>query len=109
MIPEIGNFALIVALFLSLFTFITGLDMAALTANQLIRNEQLATNGVQPLNTLYDVTITTNTSADTAATYDMRGFARLSSKRIVRIDGSTRSDSLCLTSSGQIMPRSCTL
>lgn len=65
--------------------------------------------GPKPLNTLYGVTVTTNTSADTAATYNMRGFAWLGSKRIVRIAGSTRSDSLCLTSTGQILPRSCSL
>jgi len=65
--------------------------------------------GPKPLNTLYGVTVTMNTSADTAVTYDMRGYTRMASRRIVRIAGLTRADSLCLTPTGQIMPRSCKL
>jgi len=65
--------------------------------------------GPKPLNTTYGVTITTNAAADTAMTFDLRGFARLGSTGIVRIAGTSRRDSLCLTTAGQIMPRGCSL
>lgn len=50
-------------------------------------------------------------STDTAITFDMRGFAspRLASTGIVRITGSSRRDSVCITTAGQLMPRSCSL
>lgn len=58
------------------------------------------------LGTLYNVSVT---ATDSAVTYDMRGFARLSSTGIFRIIGTSRRDSLCITTAGQIMPKGCSL
>jgi Tfp pilus assembly protein FimT len=69
------------------------------------------TTTVVPLksfSSLYNVSVA---ATDTSITYDMRGFAtpRLSSTGIFRIVGSSRRDSVCITTAGQIMPRSCSL
>ena len=57
---------------------------------------------------LYNVSVA---ASDSAITFDMRGFAtpRLSSTGIFRIVGTSRRDSVCITTAGQIMPRSCSL
>lgn len=70
-----------------------------------------ATTTVVPVKqfmTLYNVSIA---ASDTTITYDMRGFLapRLGSTAIFRILGSSRRDSVCITSAGQLMPRSCSL
>src|SRR5688572_5194848 len=63
---------------------------------------------VKSFGTLYNVSVT---ATDPSITFDMRGFAtpRLSSTGIFRIVGASRRDSVCVTTAGQIMPRSCSL
>lgn len=63
---------------------------------------------VKSFSSLYNVSVA---ASDTLITYDMRGFAspRLASTGVFRILGTSRRDSVCITSSGQIMPRSCSL
>jgi prepilin-type N-terminal cleavage/methylation domain-containing protein len=57
---------------------------------------------------LYKVSVA---ATDTMITYDMRGFTapRLAAKGVFRITGASRRDSVCITTAGQIMPRSCSL
>ena len=57
---------------------------------------------------LYNVSVA---ATDSAITFDMRGFAnpRLSSTGVFRIVGSSKRDSVCITTAGQIMPRGCQL
>ena len=63
---------------------------------------------VKSFGSLYNVSVT---ATDPSITFDMRGFAtpRLSSTGIFRIIGASRRDSVCVTTAGQIMPRSCSL
>ena len=63
---------------------------------------------VKSFTSLYNVSVT---ATDPSITFDMRGFVtpRLSSTGIFRITGSSRRDSVCITTAGQIMPRSCSL
>lgn len=65
---------------------------------------------VRSFSTLYNVTVTPY-PAITSVSFDMRGFAnpRLSAKGIFRIQGNSKKDSLCITTAGQLMPRSCSL
>ncbi len=70
-----------------------------------------ATTNVVPVKsfmTLYNVSVA---ATDTLFTYDMRGFVtpRLGATGIFRIVGGSRRDSVCITTSGQIMPRGCSL
>lgn len=57
---------------------------------------------------IYNVSIA---GTDSAITFDMRGFAnpRLSSMGVFRIVGTSKRDSVCITTAGQIMPRGCQL
>ena len=61
------------------------------------------------LMTLYNVSISGAT--DSTITFDMRGFItpRLSSKGVIKLSQGARRDSICLTTAGQIMPKSCSL
>ena len=61
------------------------------------------------LGTLYNVTV--GSPADTAITFDMRGFAnpRLAGVTKYVISAGARRDSICVTTAGQIMPRTCSL
>jgi prepilin-type N-terminal cleavage/methylation domain-containing protein len=63
---------------------------------------------LKSLATLYNVSLA---ATDTTITYDMRGFAspRLASTGIFRITKGARRDSVCITTTGQIMPRRCSL
>lgn len=63
---------------------------------------------VKSFMTLYNVSVAAPVSA---FTFDMRGFLnpRLPSTGIIRISGSARRDSVCITTTGQIMPRGCSL
>jgi prepilin-type N-terminal cleavage/methylation domain-containing protein len=72
-----------------------------------------ATTTVVPVKqfmTLYNVSLAVATT-DTLINFDMRGFTapRLPSTAILRIVGTSRRDSVCITPAGQIMPRSCSL
>lgn len=62
--------------------------------------------------TLYNVSVAASApSGLTSVTFDMRGFAspRLSATGKFVITGGTKRDSLCITTAGQLMPRSCSL
>lgn len=61
-----------------------------------------------PLDSLYGVSVT---ASDTAVAFDARGFAspRLAAPGMIRLLGSTRRDSICITVIGQLMPRGCQL
>jgi Tfp pilus assembly protein FimT len=63
---------------------------------------------LKSLNALYSVSIA---ATDTVITYDMRGFAspRLAATSVFRITKGARQDSVCITTTGQIMPRGCSL
>ena len=63
---------------------------------------------VKSFSSLYNVSLA---ATDTIVTYDTRGFAspRLGGTAVFRIVGSSRRDSVCITTAGQIMPRSCSL
>ena len=61
---------------------------------------------VKSFGTLYNVSVT---ATDPSITFDMRGFAKVYSGGKFTITKGTKRDSLCLTSAGQIMPRSCSL
>jgi prepilin-type N-terminal cleavage/methylation domain-containing protein len=63
---------------------------------------------VKSFGSLYNVSVT---ATNPSITFDMRGFVspRLSSTGIFRIVGGSRRDSVCITTAGQIMPRSCSL
>jgi type IV fimbrial biogenesis protein FimT len=76
-----------------------------------VTNDAGATMTVVPiksLKTLYNVSLAAN---DSVITFDMRGFAnpRLASTGVFRILGITKTDSVCITTAGQIMPRGCQL
>lgn len=66
---------------------------------------------VKSFSTLYNVTVAPKDPAITSVTFDMRGFAnpRLPATGVFRIQGSSKKDSLCITTAGQLMPRSCSL
>jgi type IV fimbrial biogenesis protein FimU len=73
-----------------------------------------ATTTVVPLKSfgdLYNVSVLPKDPAHTSVTFDMRGFLspRLSQTAVFRILGTSRKDSVCITPSGQLMPRSCSL
>jgi type IV fimbrial biogenesis protein FimT len=63
---------------------------------------------VKSFGTLYNVSVT---ATDPSITFDMRGFAspRLPSTGKFVITGASKKDSVCVTTAGQIMPRSCSL
>lgn len=61
---------------------------------------------VKPLDSLYNVTLT---ATDSIIAFDMRGFARLGTSATFKVVGNTRRDSVCVTATGQIMPRRCSL
>ena len=63
---------------------------------------------VKSFGSLYNVSVTATAPS---ITFDMRGFVtpRLASTGIFRIVGASRKDSVCITTAGQIMPRSCSL
>lgn len=69
-----------------------------------------ATTTIVPVKSfsLYNVSVT---STEPSVTFDLRGFAtpRLGSTGIFRITGTSKKDSVCITTAGQIMPRSCSL
>ncbi len=66
---------------------------------------------VTPLDSIYGVTVQSRSAGDTSIAFDMRGFAspRLSATGVFVLRGTTRTDSVCVTTSGQIMPRGCAL
>jgi len=61
-----------------------------------------------PLDSVYGVTMS---APYTSITFDVRGFAspRLPGGGVFQLVGPTRRDSVCVTSSGQLMPRGCAL
>ncbi len=61
---------------------------------------------VMPLDSVYGVTMSVS---DTVIVFDVRGFAKLYNTGIFKLIGRTRRDSVCVSSSGQIMSRGCTL
>lgn len=63
---------------------------------------------VKSFSSLYNVSVA---ATEPSITFDMRGFLtpRLASTGVFRIVGASRRDSVCITSAGQIMPRSCSL
>ena len=63
---------------------------------------------VKSFSTLYNVSVT---STAPTVTFDMRGFAnpRLAATGKFVISGASKRDSVCITTAGQIMPRSCSL
>ena len=70
-----------------------------------------ATTTIVPMKSftsLYKVSVT---ATEPSITFDMRGFAnpRLSTTGKFVITGASRKDSVCITTAGQIMPRSCSL
>lgn len=67
---------------------------------------------VKSFTSLYNVSVAASSPAGlTSVTFDMRGFAspRLSAVGKFLITGASRRDSICLTTAGQIMPRTCSL
>ena len=64
---------------------------------------------VKSFGSLYNVSVAPTDPAITSVTFDMRGFAKLSTTGIFRITGASKTDSVCITSAGQLMPRSCSL
>jgi Tfp pilus assembly protein FimT len=63
----------------------------------------------KPLHDLYGVVLSHKNLVDTTITFDTRGFARLGATAIIHLAKGARRDSVCLTISGQIMPRGCSL
>jgi type IV fimbrial biogenesis protein FimT len=63
---------------------------------------------VKNFSSLYNVSVA---ATEPSITFDMRGFLtpRLALPGVFRIVGASRRDSVCITSAGQIMPRSCSL
>jgi Tfp pilus assembly protein FimT len=63
---------------------------------------------VKSFSTLYNVSVTPPASS---ITFDMRGFVYppLPPPSVFRIVGSSKRDSVCITPTGQIMPRGCSL
>jgi prepilin-type N-terminal cleavage/methylation domain-containing protein len=63
---------------------------------------------VMPLDSVFGISMTVT---DTVVTFDVRGFAtpRLSGTGMFKLIGRTRRDSVCVSTSGQIMSRGCTL
>lgn len=63
---------------------------------------------VRSFTSLYNVSVT---ATDPSITFDMRGFVtpRLSTTGKFFITGGSKRDSVCITTAGQIMPRSCSL
>ena len=61
-----------------------------------------------PFDTVFGVTLS---ATHTVVTFDMRGFAspRLGGTGIYRLVGTSRRDSVCVTTVGQIMTRRCSL
>ncbi|MGH9202133.1 MAG: pilus assembly FimT family protein, partial [Vicinamibacterales bacterium] len=89
-----------------------------LSGNQMwvtvVTSDAGATTTVVPLkkfNTLYNVSVASKDPSLTSITFDMRGFLspRLSSTGVWRIVGGKGKDSVCITTAGQLMPRSCSL
>ena len=67
---------------------------------------------VKSFSTLYNVSVAAAApSGLTSVTFDMRGFAtpRLSATGKFLITRGSRRDSLCITTAGQLMPKSCSL
>ena len=67
---------------------------------------------VKSFGTLYNVSVAAQTpSGLTSVTFDGRGFAspRLSATGKFLITGTSKKDSLCITTAGQLMPKSCSL
>lgn len=67
---------------------------------------------VKSFGTLYNVSVAAQTpSGLTSVTFDGRGFAspRLSATGKFLITGASKKDSLCITTAGQLMPKSCSL
>jgi type II secretory pathway pseudopilin PulG len=61
-----------------------------------------------PLDSVYGVTMSVT---DTLIVFDVRGFAwpRLSATGIFRLIGRTRRDSVCISTTGQLLSRGCSL
>jgi Tfp pilus assembly protein FimT len=85
-----------------------------LSGNQMwvtvVTNNAGTTTTVVPVKSfsLYNVSVT---STDASITFDMRGFAspRLAATGKFWISSASKKDSVCITTAGQIMPRSCSL
>lgn len=85
-------------------------------ANQMlvtvVTSDAGATSTIVPqknFSSLYNVSVAS--TADSTITFDLRGFAspRLSAVAKFVITAGARRDSVCVTTAGQIMPRSCAL
>jgi prepilin-type N-terminal cleavage/methylation domain-containing protein len=80
-----------------------------------VTNDAGTTSTVVPVksfSTLYNVSVAAmEPSGLTSVTFDMRGFAspRLSAKGKFLITGASKKDSLCITTAGQLMPKTCSL
>ena len=80
-----------------------------------VTNDAGTTSTVVPVksfSTLYNVSVAALApSGLTSVTFDMRGFAspRLSATGKFLITGASKKDSLCITTTGQLMPKSCSL
>jgi Tfp pilus assembly protein FimT len=80
-----------------------------------VTNDAGTTSTVVPLKsftTLYNVSVAAYApSGLTSVTFDGRGFAnpRLSATGKFLITGASKKDSLCITTAGQLMPKSCSL
>ena len=61
---------------------------------------------VMPLDSVYGINMSVS---DTVIVFDVRGFAKLYNTGIFKLIGRTRRDSVCVSASGQIMSRGCTL
>jgi Tfp pilus assembly protein FimT len=63
------------------------------------------------LDSVYHVSVVPTSSSDTAITFESRGFAspKLSTSSRYVITGLVKKDSLCVSTTGQILPRGCTL
>jgi prepilin-type N-terminal cleavage/methylation domain-containing protein len=61
-----------------------------------------------PLDSLYGISVS---APDSVLAFDVRGFVTTSiyGTGIFRLVGTSRRDSVCITATGQIMPRGCTL
>jgi Tfp pilus assembly protein FimT len=66
---------------------------------------------VKSFSSLYNVSVAESNLGLTSLTFDMRGFVtpRLAGTAMFRIVGSSKRDSVCITTAGQIMPRGCSL
>lgn len=70
-----------------------------------------ATTTLVPAKSLYSLYNVSLTASSDSIRFDMRGFAspRLSATGMFKVLAGSRRDSVCVTTAGQLMPRSCSL